>query len=445
LFNHSINPTKKIEINQNYRISALELTINPGTGFEHRTAEPQAERKNPDYSGSSFVLLEYIARFASTGEEKASARQLLRFKMQDQAGKILPGERVSKCLRHRIPIKARVEIWRSEKFKKAHYKNLMVCGSVWMCPVCASKITERRRVELEKVIQEKKFQKVMVTFTLQHKSWESLARLYQGLSESFRNIKSGRSWEVFEQEAGIIASIRGSEITWGKESGWHPHFHVVFFLERKSKKITREYKDWFAAEITQKYAEKVAKKGFYVSPEYGVKVSFDQDHVSAYAAKWGMDQELAKSPVKMAKGENLTPFQMLLESAKDSGQKELFENLFREYAGTMKSKKQLVWSKGAREIFALDQELTDQELAEVEEEKAVRFASLMDDHWKRIVYMAARGDLLQVAAAGDREKFSRYLVMLGIYCDDQDLFPQEVSMDYGSEAKSELQGFDSSA
>jgi hypothetical protein len=411
LLNNNPNLTKK-----------LDLKNIPGS--EERTAKAASVPPDPGYS---FALLEYIARFASGLDEKQKARRLLRYKLQDQAGKILPGERVAKCLKRKIPVKSRVEVWRSEKLKKAHYKNLMICGSVWMCPVCAAKITERRRVELEKVIEGTRYKKVMVTFTLQHKSWESLARLYSGLTRSFRDMKSGRVWARFEKKAGIVASIRGSEITWGENSGWHPHFHVVFFLDQPGEKLDQEYKNAFLAEISKMYGGKVAKNGFYVSPEYGIKVSFDQDHVSTYAAKWGMDDELAKSPAKIAKGDHYTPFQILLESAKGSEQKEIFEQLFIDYAAAMKGKKQLVWSKGARELFDIGQETSDLDLAAAALEKSVIFAGLRDDHWKKIVSMMARAELLEVAGSGDRQIFINYLGTIGIF-PDQDIFLEEVNL-----------------
>jgi plasmid rolling circle replication initiator protein Rep len=372
--------------------------------------------------------LEVIAKYASVLDAKLEARQLLRYKLQDQAGYLLPGERVSKCLRWRVPVKDRVEIWRSEEVKKAHYKNLMICGSVWMCPVCAAKITERRRVEVEKAIQDQRFQKVMVTFTLRHNKCQSLKNLYGGISKIYRDIKVGNQWIYLKKRSGIVASIRGAEVTYGFENGWHPHFHVVFFIAKNEEEMTQAYKDRFTWEITQLYAGKVAKNGFEMLSGVGVKVGFDQDHVSSYAAKWGMDQELVKSPAKIASGEHYAPFQILLESAKDQDPDKKFDRLFFEYAYAMKGKRQLVWSKGARELFDLGSEISDMELAEKDVDPAVFFAGIIDVIWKNIVVAKVRGKVLRAADYGDRELFLLYLAELGIDCSDQDLFLREVNM-----------------
>ena len=65
-----------------------------------------------------------------------------RYAMQSVAKDLLPNERVKICLRHVAG--DNVEVRKHLKTEKAFYSGLMVCGSVWMCPVCASKISERR-------------------------------------------------------------------------------------------------------------------------------------------------------------------------------------------------------------------------------------------------------------------------------------------------------------
>jgi hypothetical protein len=45
-----------------------------------------------------------------------------------------------------------VQVLHSPLHRVAHYKSLIVCGSVWMCPLCTAKISERRREELERAV-----------------------------------------------------------------------------------------------------------------------------------------------------------------------------------------------------------------------------------------------------------------------------------------------------
>jgi hypothetical protein len=89
-----------------------------------------------------------------TGEKAGEAKEhrLLKWALQAEARAILPNERVAQCLRQINPLAAGVEVLHSPEHQVAHYKSLIVCGSVWMCPLCAAKISERRRDELERAI-----------------------------------------------------------------------------------------------------------------------------------------------------------------------------------------------------------------------------------------------------------------------------------------------------
>src|SRR5690349_16250907 len=91
-----------------------------------------------------------------------------RFYLQSFARSLLPDERVASCLRVIAPHKTHVEIHKSKVTKRARYKNLMVCGSVWQCPVCASYISEVRRKELSGAINKWTGGLVLLTYTASH-------------------------------------------------------------------------------------------------------------------------------------------------------------------------------------------------------------------------------------------------------------------------------------
>ena len=80
-----------------------------------------------------------------------SDRMADRFALQSVARSILPKSRTAKCLRIRA-YQRDVEVWKSKEHNTASYGGLQTCGSVWTCPVCSSKIAERRRVEIQGAI-----------------------------------------------------------------------------------------------------------------------------------------------------------------------------------------------------------------------------------------------------------------------------------------------------
>ena len=73
---------------------------------------------------------------------------------QAVARDILPKTRTALCLRARIKGSEGVGVWKCEKHGTAHYSGLQTCGSVWSCPICAAKITERRRLEVQDAINQ---------------------------------------------------------------------------------------------------------------------------------------------------------------------------------------------------------------------------------------------------------------------------------------------------
>src|SRR5689334_11608304 len=109
-------------------------------------------------------------------QEEARRGRLLRWALQAEARAILPHERVTECLRKINPMSMGVQMLYSPLHQVTHYKSLMVCGSVWLCPLCAAKISERRRDELERAVARHVAQKgavYMATYTVSHSRYDN--------------------------------------------------------------------------------------------------------------------------------------------------------------------------------------------------------------------------------------------------------------------------------
>jgi len=83
----------------------------------------------------------------------SQAARAERFALKSVVNRLLPDSRTSKCMVFQAPIPgaglAPVQVHKTCEHNKAFYTGLMACGSVWHCPVCSSKVSERRRVELQ--------------------------------------------------------------------------------------------------------------------------------------------------------------------------------------------------------------------------------------------------------------------------------------------------------
>jgi hypothetical protein len=332
--------------------------------------------------------------------------------VQSGARELMPDERVAVCLRRPIPGAAFVSVLYSPAQKAAHFGGLQVCGSVWMCPVCAARISEVRRLEVAEAIKAWGGQIVLATFTLQHKASDVLVGLLEDLQGAVRKMRSGRAWMSFQERYGMVGSIRALEITDGV-NGFHPHQHVLFFV---AGGIDLEA---FTHELRDRWGASVAKVGRYASLRWGLEVQAANADIADYVAKFGREpkwttaHELAKAVSKRGRRDGLTMLD-LLESYVVLGSVSAGQR-WQEYARVFKGRKQLVWSKGLRVLLGLAvEERTDEEIVEDAVEDAVVLAQLDLAAWRIVLASDARAELLDVASSGDAEKVYLFLRCLGV-------------------------------
>lgn len=315
-----------------------------------------------------------------------------RYAMQSVARKALPDERVSKCLRM-VNNKHQVEVWKHRKTDRAFYGGLTVCGSVWHCPVCASKISERRKLELQQAFDLYKAQKgnlAFLTLTFSHTKFDSLQEILDKFTEASRKYKSGRQYQRIKEKMGIEGSVRGLEVTHSELNGFHPHSHEVIFYKNDCELELIKKELWL---LWEKACNKV---GLKASEEHGLTLQTGDD-ANDYLTKfgkgnWTLEQEMTKAHIKKGKNEkSLTPFDFLKWYLMTEDNKYL--RLFKEYAIAFKGKRQLYWSKGLKARFAIG-EKTDEELSKEKLEEADLLGLLTYDQWKVILKKDTRSQLL---------------------------------------------------
>jgi hypothetical protein len=141
--------------------------------------------------------------------------------------------------------------------------------------------------------------------------------------------------------------------------------------------------------------------------EHGVSIK-NGEKAGEYVAKWGMQEEIAKSHIKHGHEGHLTPFDFLRKYVKGDRR---YGTLFRRYATVFKGKRQLVWSRGLRDAFGMSKELTDAELAARLDENASKFALIPLIVWRMVLTHKKRGEVLEVCQQG-REALYDYLSAL---------------------------------
>ncbi|AJE54161.1 protein rep [Paenibacillus polymyxa] len=331
------------------------------------------------------------------GESNLDDR-FLRYQMQSAAKYILPKFRVGICLRHLITPNGGVDLFKHRQTQRAFYGGLMVCGSVWVCPVCASKISERRRQELKTAFKahlDAGGYCTMVTLTFSHTARDKLDDLLQALSKAMLLFRRGKRYNNFRKEIGLVGSIRAFEITYGA-NGWHPHIHLLLMHD-----VEIQSWDWATMEdkLYSMWSGACAKNGLDTSREHGLKMH-DAAEASQYIGKWGdlmdkrwgTDSEMTKANIKKGRGGSMTPFDFLRVIVEDGDLE--YEGKYEEYAKATKGKQQLVWSPGLKDRYLIEDK-TDEEVATEKVEEADLLGTLDWQDWRYILRNDLRFKLLK--------------------------------------------------
>lgn len=357
-----------------------------------------------------------ITNTASLGESEVSP-VILRFALQKAAKELIPQERIKICLRYHQPDKTTVAVVRQNDAKRAHFTGLMVCGSIWHCPVCAARISEHRRDELARAVNRWTGGLFMVTYTASHHLHTPLAEILNTVTDGVRSFKSGEKFQDIKDAFGWNGSVKGLEVTYG-QNGWHPHCHELVFT---TNPLSEDRLDVLENELKGHWVKILGRKGYVASTVHGLVVSDDKYDIARYVAKfghepkmskeqwknqWSLVHEVTKAVTKKAKDGGRTPTQLLVDYI--TGDDEAGE-AWREYAMCFKGKKQLTWSNGLRSLLKIGVEKSDSEIAEKIPENVTVYATFSLDQWKQILRHDLRGEILHRAGYMEQDDFSNWM------------------------------------
>lgn len=293
------------------------------------------------------------------------------FLLQDQSAKLLPLERVTNCLKKRIDKNKNRTVMLNEVRKKMHYGNVQRCGSIWICPVCAKKITEHRRDELQRglsIWRSKGNYAYLMSLTFSHQQFQSLTFLFEGQRKALKIFYQITRVQDILKGLGVQFKIKSLEVTYGK-NGWHPHNHILL-LSTKYLGISA-FVD-AEQEFSKLWIKACLKAGLNApSMEYGLDLR-DGSYAEKYISKWGLEQEMTKGHVKKGRNGGHTPFDILQMSITDQKlhNKET-SKLWQEFGVSSKRKRQLEWGRGLKKYLGLD-EIQDQEIVDETEKQSIQ-------------------------------------------------------------------------
>ena len=332
----------------------------------------------------------------SVDQTPARERRRKLFRLQRQAAKLLPEQRVSKCKWAVVSKTAGVDVCMTtyeRGVERASFAGLQTCGSVWHCPVCAQRISEVRRGELNQLLawaRARGLQPVMVTLTARHGIRDRLAEQIDAMKRAKQRLRQRREWRGIKHL--IAGTVTATEVTHGGH-GWHTHFHEIILVEAEDEAAALAALDglgrvWRACLV-----------GVGLS---GGRAAWQVQGAAAagrYVGKWGAAEEMTLTGSKEAKGKGRTPQQLLEDAAEGD---EEAARLWQTFALSFKGRRQLVWSPGLRACAGIG-EISDEAAAadesqeDAEEVKVI--ANVSHAEWIAGA-RERRADLLDAAETG---------------------------------------------
>jgi hypothetical protein len=354
------------------------------------------------------------------GLKTASRLLLFPYHRRDKKDRLQKKFRVTQCLRlplgYNVPIQSKNDV--------AHYTKLNVCGSVWTCPICATKITEGRRNELSSAVaywQNQGGSVALVTTTIPHKRTQRLMDILVKVQCARRKWRNRKPFKQSVEDFGICGTVRALEVNYGM-NGWHVHFHELYFYNLEGKKYvnTPNHLHLLQADLSQSWRYACVSAGIKIpSSSYGLDVrngDFAADYIAKFGREsnsgWGVDQELVKGHIKKSRG-GFSPFDMLRSYlATGDISPTAPSQYFIEFALSMLGKKQLFWSPGLKGLLHVV-ECSDQELAEHVDTESILLGTLTLDQWRFILKHSFQGQVLEYANLGGIEAVNDYLISKG--------------------------------
>lgn len=314
-------------------------------------------------------------------------------------------------------------VYRTIDGSSARLSGVTTCGSVWACPVCAARIAEERRRELQFALVahiETGGAGYLLTATFPHeRDAIDLVELMKRQAKALQSWKNSRPYKRIlgkEGSSNRRGSIRSLETTHGR-NGWHPHVHELAFCRRgafgegepdESGRLSSAAIDelrgaWIAAIVK---ADLCPNDKINWAWRYALDVR-GGDKAAEYIAKFGRDERwgassemtahISKTGRRTIEGhEHRTPFQILADAQR--GDPESWR-LFSEYAHAFSGRRQLTWSPGLKKsLGVLDRD--DDEIAadETPRPEEVRVGELTSESFALVTSRAALGELIEFVA-----------------------------------------------
>jgi len=260
---------------------------------------------------------------------------------------------------------------------RASLAGLQHCGS-HACPVCSSRIAFERKNELARAVEAWEAQGghlALLTLTMRHHYGNKLEHMWDSLSYAWGAVASGKRWQKEKSRYGMVGFVRAVELMVkpSETRGWetsdeHLHTHILLFID---KPLTPEQLHDWREGIVGRWTRALARKGLEALP-VGQDLRSVTGSGAAFAEYFNKSGdngekialELTHGAQKTAKKVgSRTPWGVLDDAILGDADALGWWN---DYEQIQRGRRRLLWSRGLRELLNLDEERTDEDLANEE-------------------------------------------------------------------------------
>lgn len=258
--------------------------------------------------------------------------------------------------------------------RPAGYAGLERCSSIWACPHCSATIRAGRAAEIEEAVtahQGTGGSVVFFTGTVRHHAGDALEDSLGYVLDSWSRLRRNKSWRTMKERYGIAHYIRSIEVTGNFSAeghGWHPHCHVLLFLDGD---VSDEQIENLRADLFGYWANAVEALGGKRPTEKGLdlqKCDKKGKVLARYVGKiqekkrWTAGAEMARFDAKSGREGSISPFELLDDDLEMSASRR--GHLWREYYTATKGRRAITWSRGLKKLYSIgekdDEEILDE-------------------------------------------------------------------------------------
>lgn len=341
------------------------------------------------------------------------------------------------CYCNYVPTSKSVNILKSIEHGKAHFSGVATCANSRTCPVCSGVINERKANEMRIAFNQARAMDLhvsMFTFTAPHSYSDNPQDLIPKILKALSDFWRGNAVTAWKKRTGYVGNIRSFEVRFGR-NGCHPHFHIIVFSKTRmpyTRRVGRKPLDMDLQSdgwqwIAKRWISACSKAGLSKPNEYGIdiqngtmageyitKFGSDDEILTTKKGKkitWDMADEMTKGNSKTGRKGSLSPWDLLeLTLSGDSADIRKKAKLdFLDYARAMQGVTLVKWSRGLRDYFELEKELSDEEIISSQDDKASFLADITISEWKHIIKNDLRAVVLELAENGGVNAIANFL------------------------------------